>query len=385
MDARTEPALEAQRETSPSHSEIVPEPVSTAPARRQRRGVPLLITLVTVAVATALGWSMWDVYMAAPWTRDATVRAYVVTMAPEVSGRIVELHVVDNQYIHKGDLLMVIDPINYALAVSQAQAAVQQAVASVQNVGAQLPVQAAQISASQAQLDSAQAALEFAEQQASRFQQLATRGAASVQDAQQFTSQLHQHEAAKQSAQGSLSVSERQIESLKAQRLVAEASLAQSEAQLHQTQVNLERTRILSPVDGYVTNLLVQLGNFANAGANAISIVDAHSFWVDGYFEETNLAPLRMGDPAQIKLMGYREIVRGHVDSIARAISVSNAQPNNQGVATVNPIFTWVRLAQRIPVRIHIDEVPAGIVLAAGMTATVQIDDRGPAIANNSK
>jgi multidrug resistance efflux pump len=376
MDARIEAASETRRETAPSHLETASELASTAPAKRGGRGVPLLITLVTAAVAALLGWAMWDVYMAAPWTRDATVRAYVVTMTPEVTGRIVELHVVDNQYVHKGDLLMVIDPTNYALAVSQAQAAVQQAVASVQNVGAQLPVQEAQISASQAQLDSAQAALVFAEQQASRFQQLAKRGAASVQDSQQFTSQLHQQEAARQSAQGSLTVSQRQTESLKAQRLVAEASLAQSEAQLHQAQVNLERTRILSPVDGYVTNLAAQLGDFANAGVNAISIVDAHSFWVDGYFEETKLAPLRVGDPAQIKLMGYREIVRGHVDSIARAISVSNAQPNNEGVATVNPIFTWVRLAQRIPVRIHIDEVPAGIVLAAGMTATVQIDDR---------
>lgn len=155
----------------------------------------------------------------------------------------------------------------------------------------------------------------------------------------------------------------------------AEASLAQAKAQLHQAQANLERTRILSPVDGYVTNLSGQIGDYMNVGVNAISVVDANSFWVDGYFEETNLAPIRVGDRAQIKLMGYSQIVRGHVDSIARAISVANAQPNTQGVATVNPIFTWVRLAQRIPVRIHIDEVPPGVVLAAGMTATVEIDD----------
>src|SRR4029077_20615148 len=120
-------------------------------------------------------------------------------------------------------------------------------------------------------------------------------------------------------------------------------------------QVNLERTRILSPVDGYVTNLLAQVGDFMDPGAHAISIVDANSFWVDGYFEETNIAPIRVGYPAIIKLMGHSQPVRGHVDSIARAINVSNAQPNSQGVATVNPIFTWVRLAQRIPVRIHID------------------------------
>ena len=159
----------------------------------------------------------------------------------------------------------------------------------------------------------------------------------------------------------------------------AEATLAQAEAQLRQAQANLRRTRILSPVDGYVTNLLAQLGNFVNVGVNAISLVDAHSYWVDGYFEETNLAPIGVGNAAQIKLMGHSQILRGHVDSIARAISVSNAQPNNQGVATVNPIFTWVRLAQRIPVRIHIDEVPPDIVLSAGMTATVEIEQSAPA------
>src|SRR5262249_52012043 len=139
-----------------------------------------------------------------------------------------------------------------------------------------------------------------------------------------------------------------------------------------------QRTRILAPVNGYVTNLLAHPGDFLNVGVNAISLVDAESYWIDGYFEETNLAPIRLGDAARIKLMGYRETMRGHVDSIARAISVSNAQPNNQGVATVNPIFTWVRLAQRIPVRVHIDEIPPNIVLSAGMTATVEIDGLPP-------
>ena len=123
-------------------------------------------------------------------------------------------------------------------------------------------------------------------------------------------------------------------------------------------------------------SLLAQLGDYANVGTSVISLVDADSFWIDGYFEETNVAPIRVGDPASIKLMGYSEVVRGHVDSIARGINVANAQPNGQGLANVNPIFTWVRLAQRIPVRIHIDQVPDGVVLAAGMTATVQIDPR---------
>jgi len=356
-----------------------PEPASRTPERPRKRIIPFLLTLGTVTLAGLLGWGMWEAYMGTPWTRDATVRAYVVTMAPEVAGRIVELYVVDNKLVHKGDLLMVIDPTNYSIAVSQADAAVQQAQASVQNVDAQLSVQEAQINASQAALDQAQAVLVFAQQQATRYQTLAKSGYGTVQNAEQFTSQLHQQEAAVHSALENHNLAMRQVESLKAQRKSAEATLAQAKAQLSQAQVNLERTRILSPVDGYVTNLLAQLGDFVNAGVNTISLVDANSFWVDGYFEETNLAPIRVGDPAQVKLMGYSQIMRGHVDSIARAINVANAQAAGQGVANVNPIFTWVRLAQRIPVRIHIDEVPPGIVLSAGMTATVDIEDRGRA------
>jgi multidrug resistance efflux pump len=350
-------------------------------ARRHTQTLPILITLATVALAGLLGWAMWGSYMGAPWTRDATIRAYVATMAPEVAGRIVELNVVDNKYVRKGDLLMAIDPTNYRIAVDQAEATVKQAQASIQSIDAQMTVQQAQINANEAQLEQAHAVLVFAQQQAARYLDLAQKGVGSVQNAQQFSSQLNQQQAAVKTAQANFALAQRQVESLKAQRTSAEATLAQAKAQLSQAQTNFERTRILSPADGYVTNLLAQLGDYVNVGVNAISLVDANSFWVDGYFEETNLAPIRIGDPAQIKLMGYSQTVRGHVDSIARAINVSNAQPNNQGVATVNPIFTWVRLAQRIPVRVHIDEVPPGIVLSAGMTTTVEIDDRARAAA----
>jgi multidrug resistance efflux pump len=353
---------------------VTPEPRSHS--GRRVRAMPIMVTLVAVALAALLGWAAWNNYMGAPWTRDATVRAYVVAMAPEVTGRIVQLPAVDNGYVRKGDLLMVIDPTNFTIAVDQAEAAVRQAQANVQNIDAQMEVQQAQISASVAQLDQAQATLVFAQQQATRFQVLAHDGWGTVQDSQQYTSQLNQQGAAVQSARANLSLAQRQIESLKAQRMGAEANLMQAKAQLRQAQVNLERTRIVSPCDGYVTNLLAQTGDFANAGANIISVVDANSFWIDGYFEETNLGQIRVGDPARIKLMGHSEIVRGHVDSIARAINVANAQPATQGVANVNPIFTWVRLAQRIPVRVHIDKVPPDLVLSAGMTATVQIEDR---------
>jgi multidrug resistance efflux pump len=296
-----------------------PEPTPRETPRRRLRIFPFVITLATIAVAGALGWAMWNAYMGAPWTRDGTVRAYVVTLAPEVAGYIVELPVADNQFVHKGDLLMVIDPTNFKIAVSLAEAAVQQAQANAEN----------------------------AEREAKRRQELSNL-AATVEEKQTFASNA----------------------------VATQAQLQQAQANLAQARVNLERTEIRSPVNGYVTNLLAQLGDYATVGTNEISLVDADSFWVDGYFEETNLEPIQVGDPASIKLMGYHQIVRGHVGSIARGINVANAQPNGQGLANVNPIFTWVRLAQRIPVRIHIDQVPEGVVLSAGMTATVQIDPR---------
>jgi multidrug resistance efflux pump len=156
--------------------------------------------------------------------------------------------------------------------------------------------------------------------------------------------------------------------------VTAQAQYQQAMANLDQARVNLQRAVIHSPVNGWVTNMLARRGDYATAGQNVISITDADSFWVDGYFEGSNLDQIHIGDPAEIKLMGYRQILHGHVESIARAINVANAQPDGQGVATVNPIFTRVRLAQRIPVRIHIDDVPQTVVLVAGMTATVQID-----------
>jgi multidrug resistance efflux pump len=193
---------------------------------------------------------------------------------------------------------------------------------------------------------------------------------------QQTASTLRQNEATLRNAQAALTVARQQIETLKAQRAGAEATLAQAKAQLDQARVNLSRTQIRAPVSGWVTNLLVQLGDYANVGQNEISLVDSDSFWIDAYFTETTVSSIREGDPANIKLMGYSEIIRGRVGSISRGINILNAQGGSQGLQTVNPIFTWVRLAQRIPVRIQIDHVPEGVTLAAGLTATVEIDNR---------
>lgn len=355
-------------------------PLAEPTARKARRSpipvISVLITLATAALAGAAGWAMWNAYMGAPWTRDGTVRAYVVTMAPEVEGRVVELPVVDNQLVHKGDLLLVIDPTNYRIALELSEAAVRQAKANAQNIEAQIPVQEAQVSANKAQVEQQKAALTFAVQQAARYQDLAQREAGTIQMEQQTAATLGQTQAALKNAQATLALAERQITSLKAQFSSAEASVDQAAAQRHQAQVNLERAKIRAPVNGWVTNLTVQLGDYATVGRSVISLVDADSFWVDAYFEETQLGSIREGDPAKIKLLGYSQIVQGEVVGVARGINVPNAQANDQGLASVNPIFTWVRLAQRVPVRIRIKRVPEGIRLIAGTTATVQVDPR---------
>jgi multidrug resistance efflux pump len=301
-------------------SEVPDHPVTDRPPISPRsRIVPILITLATIVLAVLLGRATWNAYMGAPWTRDGTVRVHVVTMAPEVSGRIVELRVTDNQFVHKGDLLMVIDPTNYRLAVSLAEAAAQQA---------------------------------------------------------QIVQENLQREAKRRLELNDAAVSLEQQQTYESQALAAQAQYQQAEANLNQARVNLWRTEIHSPVNGWVTNLIVQFGDYANVGQNEITLVDADSFWIDGYFEETALGLIHDGDPAEARLMGYSKVVRGHVDGIARGISTPNAQPNAVGLASVNPIFTWVRLAQRVPVHIHIDQVPDGVRLVSGTTATVQIDPK---------
>ncbi len=154
---------------------------------------------------------------------------------------------------------------------------------------------------------------------------------------------------------------------------IAAAAYATALAQLNQARINLARTNVTSPVNGYVTNLLLRIGDTATNGTRNITLLDSDSFWVVAYFEETKLSHIHVDDPAIAALMGFQDPIRGHVESIARGITTPNTDPGALGLAAVNPVFTWVRLAQRIPVRIKIDSVPSTILLAAGMTATVTV------------
>src|SRR6201987_3125332 len=245
VDTKARRVVEDQ---SPAAAARSPEPSPALPAARRRRFriFPLLITLAVVAVAVVLGRAMWDAYMGAPWTRDGTVRAYVVTMAPQVAGQIVQLPVADNQFVHKNDLLMVIDPTNYKIAVSLAEAAVQQAQVNAENA---------------------------------------------------------EREAKRRLALSNLAVTVEQQQTFETSAVAAQAQTQQAQANLDQARVNLQRTEIRSPVNGYVTNLLAQLGDYANVGKNEISGVAADSFWVEGFFEETTLEPIQLGDPAEVQIV----------------------------------------------------------------------------------
>jgi RND family efflux transporter MFP subunit len=265
-------------------------------------------TAVVFIVALLIGRALWVHYMDEPWTRDGRVRADVVNIAPDVSGAVVALPVHDNELVKKGDLLMQIDPSHYQIAVEQAQAAV---------------------AARKAEL------------------------------------QMRRDDAQRRADMDSQVVSKESQENATHTASAAEAAYEQALAALDAAKLNLERTRVVSPVDGYVTNLSVFQGDYAIAGAAKLAIVDSHSFWVYGYFEETKLPHVNVGDKS--------EMLQGHVESISRGIYDRDNPQSRELLADVNPTFNWVRLAQRVPVRIQIDHVPDGVVLSAGTTCTVVV------------
>jgi RND family efflux transporter MFP subunit len=280
-----------------------------------RKFIGFVLTIAIFAAALIVGRLLWVHYMDDPWTRDGRVRADVVNVAPDVSGAVVQMPVHDNQMVKKGDLLMEIDPSHYRIAVEQAEA----------NVAAR----AAEL-------------------------------------------KMRRADAARRADMDSQVVSKEQRDNAMQTASTAAAQLQQAQAALDAAKLNLERTKVYSPVDGYVTNLSVFRGDYATAGTAKLAIVDSHSFWVYGYFEETKLPHVRIGDRAQIRLMSGGEL-KGHVESISRGIYDRDNPQSRELLADVNPTFNWVRLAQRVPVRLKIDEVPDGMLLSAGTTATVVI------------
>ncbi|MCW2480618.1 HlyD family secretion protein [Candidatus Symbiopectobacterium sp. NZEC135] len=273
------------------------------------------LTLSAVVAASVLAFVMWKHYAQTPWTRDGRVRADVVQIAPDVSGPVNRVAVRDNQWVNRGDVIYTIDPQWLTLVVSSAQADV----------------------------DAKRHEMLMRQDAVRRRSQI--KGVISREDLQQTDSAAN----------------------------VAVANYHGALAALELAQLNLSHATVRSPVSGYVTHLRLLPGDYATAGVTKVSIIDANSFWVVGYFEETKLRHIRVGNTAQIALMGFEPVMAGHVESIGHGIGDSNDDTGGLGLPDVNPTFNWVRLAQRIPVRIHIDKLPSGIELVAGLSASVSI------------
>ncbi|HKR78046.1 MAG TPA: HlyD family secretion protein [Rhodanobacter sp.] len=320
-----------------------------------------LFTAVVVVIAAVLGHALWKHYLYSPWTRDGRVRADVVQIAPDVAGLVTAVPVRDNQFVHKGEVLMTIDRDRYVLALQQAEANLAVAEASARAAGAGAAAAAAAIAGSKTEY-------EMFEAQAQRRLNMPAQSVISVEDRQNAVATANNARAGLQQAQAS----HRQASAAVQQAL---AVVQQAQVAVDLARLNLQRTEVRAPADGYVTNLDVRVGDYAAAGAARMALVDSHSYYIYGYFEETKLPQLRVGDPVDIRLMAGGVHLKGTITGIARGITDSDNPTGANLLADVNPTFNWVRLAQRVPVRIAIDTaaLPKGMVLAAGMTATIEV------------
>jgi len=369
------------RAPSPHESPTVKDPPSPPQATRKerhsgflhRRPVVSAIGALLLASALGAGYVYLDNSEHFQSTDDAFIAARQSSLAPKVSGYITAVPVTDNEHVSAGDVIARIDDRDYRIALEQAKAQVAAAQASIANIDAQLDVQRAQIAANQAQVDQAQAALVFAEQQAARYQHLEQTGYGTVQNSQQYTSQLHQQQAALASAQATLKLAQRQVEALKAQRNSAVASLAQAQAQRDQAQLNLSYTSVSAAQPGRVVNLTAAVGQFAQPGTSLTTFVP-DEIWVTANFKEIQLDHMRPGDPATLAIDAYPERkIHGHVESVqpgsGTAFSLLPAQ---------NATGNYVKIVQRVPVKIVMDDPPTDVAIGPGMSMvpTVRVDLR---------
>ncbi len=364
----------AERPELPAQAEER-QPEASGKGRRNgllhRRPVVLAIGAMLLAAAVGGGYLYLDYAGHFQSTDDAFIAARQSALAPKVSGYITAVPVTDNEHVAAGDVIARIDDRDYRIALDQAEAQVAAAQASIENIDAQLQVQQAQISANEAQVEQAQAALVFAEQQNWRYQELAQKGSGTIQNAQQYSSQLRQQQAALASAQATLKLAQRQIEALKAQRSSAVASLAQAKAQRDQAQLNLSYTTVTAAQPGRVVNLSAAVGQFAQPGTNLTMFVP-DQIWVTANFKEIQLDRMRPGEPVTLAIDAYPErTIHGHVDSVqpgsGTAFSLLPAQ---------NATGNYVKIVQRVPVKIVMDDPPTDVALGPGMSVvpTVRID-----------
>jgi membrane fusion protein, multidrug efflux system len=376
IEVRAPPLSDSPANEQPELPAQAEEKQPAASGRERRNGLmhnPLVWAIGAMLLAAALCGSYLYLDYARHFesTDDAFIAARQSALAPKVSGYITAVPVTDNEHVASGDVIARIDDRDYRVALDQAEAQVAAAQASIDNIDAQLQVQRAQISANEAQVEQAQAALVFAEQQNARYGYLAQKGSGTVQNAQLYSSQLRQQQAAVASAQATLKLSQRQIEALKAQRNSALASLAQAKAQRDQAQLNLSYTTVTAAQPGRIVNLTAAVGLFAQPGTNLTMFVP-DQIWVTANFKEIQLDRMRRGEPVMLNIDAYPErAIRGHVDSVqpgsGTAFSLLPAQ---------NATGNYVKIVQRVPVKIVMDDPPTDVALGPGMSVvpTVRID-----------
>lgn len=303
----------------------------------------VLLTFLVILTAGTVGWFLWDYYMNEPWTRDGRVRADIVGITPDVSGLVTEVGVTHDQKVAKGQLLFTIDRARFEMALRQAVAAI--------------ATQKATISVQRATIDARRAALAEARREATRNNGLGT--LVSREIVEQSQTKVEQEQAALAQAEASVAQ--------------AEAATAEAETARDLAALNLERTVVRAPVDGILSDISLRVGDYVSPGKPVLALIDTASLRVEGYFEETKLPRLRVGQKVEVLLMGENKPLQGHIQSIAGAIEDRERGPSASLLPNVNPTFTWVRLAQRIPVRVALDTPPPELRLVAGRTATVTI------------
>jgi multidrug resistance efflux pump len=349
-------------------------------------------TGMVVLVAVAVVLFKYGNYLTNPWTRNGQVQANVIEISPRVSGPIVVLPIKDNQFVRAGDLLFEIDPRTYQASLDQARAQLDQTGGDVEALAknvdsARAEVEVARASIIQARSAIAQVDAGLAKNKAEleRQQSLLPKKATSQKSVERAQAVYDVTLEEKKVAQAALLQAESNL--LKAQAGLAEAQaklgaigdsnpqLRQAKASLEQAQLNLEFTKVRAPTDGYVTNVRIGIGSHVVANQPALALVDTASFWVDGYFKENSIAGFASGDQAVVTLMTYpKRPVEGVVDSIGWGIYQQDGSTGQNLLPEVSPTFEWIRLAQRIPVRIRLTNVPEDIKLRIGMTCSVLVN-----------
>ncbi len=319
---------------------------------------PLGFLIVAILAVLAM-MHIWNYYNAEPWTRDGRIRGDVIQVSSDVSGLITEVLVQDNQTVRKGQVLFKIDVARQTLDVEQAKSDLAKAKASLAAAEAALLQAKANIVKSQANTL-------LADKNASRYSDLMN-GAISKQEQDQIFAQKDQSHAEHVQIQAALEQAKANIAQQKALIEVATSNL-------HLAQLNLDRSEVVAPANGTLSNFELKEGNYVKVGQAVAALVDREQLYVVGYFEETKLNKIFVGAPASIQLMGDSNKLKGHVQGIASGIEDRERTSSTGLLANVNPTFSWVRLAQRVPVKIVLDEISENeLAFVAGRTVTVHI------------